>query len=81
MTVPTSCKNFCAVLRRLGCTEDPEKPTSRISEDTMNNAAVKMKWSERTCQRYLGPDGILVKFGYIEVAGDAEYRLTGEDLI
>ena len=81
MTVPTSCKNFCAVLRRLGCTEDPEKPTSRISEDTMNNAAVKIQWAERTCQRYLGADGILVRFGYLTVAEDGEYRLTGEDLI
>jgi len=80
MTVPTSCKNFCAQLRRMGCTEDPEKPTSRISEDTMNNAAIKMQWSERTCQRYLGTEGILVKFGYLKVTEDSEYRLTGEDL-
>jgi len=79
MTVPTSCRNFCAVLRRLGCTEDPEKPTSQISEDTMNNAAVKMRWSERTCQRYLGTEGLLVKFGYLEITEGLEYRLTGED--
>jgi len=71
MTVPTSCKNFCAQLRRMGF--------SSISEDTMNNAAVKMKWSERTCQRYLGTVGLLVKFGYLEVTEDGEYRLTGED--
>jgi len=80
MTVPTSCKNFCAVLRRMGATDRPDMITSKISEDSLNNAAVKMKWSERTCQRYLGTEGILVKFGYLEVAGDGEYRLTGEDL-
>ena len=80
MTVPTSCKNFCAQLRRMGATEDPEKPTSSISEDTMNNAAVKMQWSERTCQRYLGSEGILVKFGYIKFIENGEYLLTGEDL-
>jgi len=65
----------------MGATEDPEKPTSRISEDTMNNAAVKMQWSERTCQRYLGTEGILVKFGYLKVTEDSEYRLTGEDFM
>ena len=81
MTVPTTCENFCATLRRMGCTEDPEKPTSKISEDSMNNAAVKMKWSERTCERYLGTKGMLVRFGYFEVTEDGEYRLTGEDLI
>jgi hypothetical protein len=64
----------------MGFTEEPEKPTSSISEDSMNNAAVKMKWSERTCQRYLGTEGLLVKFGYLEVAEEGEYRLTGEDL-
>lgn len=86
MTVPTSCRNFCAQLRRMGATDDPEKPTSRISEDTMNNAAVRMQWSERTCQRYLGTEGLLVKFGYIEVIKGIghirreDYRLTGEDL-
>lgn len=81
MTVPTQCKNFCTVLRRMDFSEDPVKPTSQISEDSMTNAAVKLQWSERTCQRYLGTEGILVKFGYIEVAGEGEYRLTGEDLI
>lgn len=80
MTVPTSCKNFCATLRRMGATDNPEMITSSISEDSMNNAAVKMKWSERTCQRYLGPEGLLVKFGYLEVTEDREYKLTGEDL-
>ena len=84
MTVPTSCKNFCAqlrrmgfssILRRMGFAED----WKAIGEDSMNNAAVKMKWSERTCQRYLGTVGLLVKFGYLEVTEDGEYRLTGED--
>jgi hypothetical protein len=64
----------------MGATEDPEKPTSKISEDTMTNAAIKMQWSERTCQRYLGTEGMLVKFGYLEVTDEGEYRLTGEDL-
>jgi hypothetical protein len=69
----------------MGATDDWKKPTSRISEDTMNNAAVRMQWSERTCQRYLGAEGILVKFGYLEVIKystirhDGEYMLTGED--
>ena len=80
MTVPTSCKNFCATLRRMGFTEDLEKPTSEITTDAMITAATKMQWSERTCQRYLGDEGILVKFGYLEVTEDGEYRLTGEDL-
>ena len=81
MTVPTTCKNFCAELRRMGFTDDPEKPTSSISEDAMNLAAVKMKWSERTCQRYLlGTEGILVRFGYLTITEEGEYRLTGEDL-
>jgi hypothetical protein len=70
----------------MGATDNPELLTSSISEDTMNNAAVKMQWSERTCQRYLGTEGILVKFGYLEVIKyatirhDGEYMLTGEDL-
>lgn len=76
MTVPTSCRNFCAQLRRMGFAED----WKAMSEDSMNNAAIKMKWSERTCQRYLGTEGLLVKFGYLEVTEDGEYRLTGEDL-
>jgi hypothetical protein len=83
MTVPTSCKNFCAQLRRMGFTEfseDSKNMTIFISEDAMNNAAVKMQWSERTCQRYLGTEGILVKFGYLKFIGDGEYLLTGEDL-
>jgi len=64
----------------MGFSEDLPDQYKTFGEDTMTNAAVKMKWSERTCQRYLGTEGILVKFGYIEVAGDGEYRLTGEDL-
>ena len=80
MTVTTSCKNFCATLRRMGATDNPEMITSSISEDSMNNAAVKMRWSERTCQRYLGREGVLVKFGYLEVTDEGEYRLSGEDL-
>lgn len=83
MTVPTMCRNFCATLRRMGFTEfseDSKNMTIFISEDAMNNAAIKMQWSERTCQRYLGTEGLLVKFGYIEVTEEGEYRLTGEDL-
>ena len=80
MTVPTTCKNFCATLRRMGFSEDRPLLFGTFSEDAMNNAAVKMKWSERTCQRYLGTKGILVKFGYLEVTDEGEYRLTGEDL-
>ena len=79
MTVPTSCKNFCATLRRMGATDNPKMITSSISEDSMKNAAVKMQWSERTCERYLGTGGMLVKFGYLEVTEEGEYRLTGED--
>ena len=80
MTVPTTCKNFCATLRRMGFSEDLPDPFGTFSEDAMNNAAVKMKWSERTCQRYLGTEGVLVKFGYLKVTDEGEYRLTGEDL-
>jgi len=79
MTVPTQCKNFCERLRRMGFAEDLPDPFGTFSEDAMINASVKMKWSDRTCQRYLGTEGILVKFGYIEVTEDGEYRLTGED--
>ena len=76
MTVPTSCRKVCTELRKMGFAED----WKAISEDSMNNAAVRMQWSERTCQRYLGPEGILVKFGYLDVTEEGEYRLTGEDL-
>lgn len=64
----------------MGFTEDPEKPTSTIPTDAMITAATKMQWSERTCQRYLGTEGILVKFEYLKITEDGEYRLTGEDL-
>jgi hypothetical protein len=63
----------------MGAVANPEMLTSSISEDSMNNAAIKMQWSERTCQRYLGTEGLLVRFGYLEVTDEGEYRLTGED--
>lgn len=80
MTVPTTCRNFCAQLRKMGFTEEPDKPYSTIAPDAMITATTKVQWSERTCQRYLGTEGLLVKFGYLEVTEDGEYRLTGEDM-
>lgn len=77
MAVKTTCENFCRELRKMGFEEDGM--TAVVPDDAMNNAAVRLKWSQRTTDRYLGQSGDLVKFGYLKIVVGG-YELTGEDL-
>jgi len=79
MTVMNNCKEICAGLRQRGFDEKSEH-TSLIPEDALANVVWDMKWAPITQLRYLGFTGYLVEFGYLEVVGECEFRLTGEDL-
>ena len=80
MTAENTARKFCAELRKMGFSDDPESKTAIIPADAMINASQRMKWAKITHIRYVGDCGYLVDFGFLEIVGDGEYRLTGEDV-